>query len=195
MAHISSIGAGLYSDLAICVASGVNAVPASPEVGTSWAAHFATEAAYDSSTATAGIFKRITNVREFPQMGTPPNIVNVPIYGSKTSRQVQGQADAPSFEVTLNFIPEFWRNETNYLGKWIGNGTLYLFRFALLNALPANYASTASTGMGGAGTVQNSLYYWAGKLEALQINPQLTDANTAILTISIQSDFYGAFTS
>jgi hypothetical protein len=65
----------------------------------------------------------------------------------------------------------------------------------LLNAEPTGagatkYASTAA----GLGTVQNSQYYWIGKLEALQVTPQLTDANTATITLTIQSDFFGAYT-
>jgi len=47
---------------------------------------------------------------------------------------------------------------------------------------------------GVAGSNNNSQWYWQGKVEALLINPQLTDANTATLTISVQSEFYGAFT-
>lgn len=190
MTHIDSIGAGIYSDLAFSVDSTFS--PSSiPSTASGWAAFFGSLVTYNSAVVTAGSFKRITDIREFPQMGTPPNIVNVPSYGSKTSKQVQGQADAPTFEVTLNFIPEYWQQTASYLGAYVGNGTMYPFRFALLNAVPANYLSTATTGMG-TGGVKNTVYYWAGKLEALQINPQLTDANQATLTISIQSDFYGA---
>jgi len=195
MTHISSIGAGLYSDLSVCRDPSF-AVPATPSAA-NWATFFATEIAYSAAnTATVGEFTRILNVREFPQMGVPPNIVNVPTFGSKTSRQVQGQADAPTFEVTLNYVPELWQKATNQLGVMVGDGNLYGFRFALLNAdsLGGTAATKYATVAAGLGTVANSLYYWAGKLEALQINPQLTDANTAVLTISIQSDFYGAFT-
>ena len=55
----------------------------------------------------------------------------------------------------------------------------------------------ATDTVGGAasmGTVQNSQYYWYGKVEALQVNPQLTDSNTATITLSLQSDFFGAYT-
>jgi hypothetical protein len=129
-------------------------------------------------------------------MGTPPNVVNVPVYGSATSQQIQGQADAPSMEITLNYVASEWAKEaTNILGSMVGDGKQHVFRFCLLNAKPtgaddAQYASTAL----GIGTVENSQYYWIGKLEALQVTPQLTDANTATITITIQSAFYGAFT-
>jgi hypothetical protein len=42
--------------------------------------------------------------------------------------------------------------------------------------------------------VQNSQYYWVGKLEALQVTPGLTDATTATITITMQSEFFGAYT-
>jgi len=83
-----------------------------------------------------------------------------------------------------------WANTTE-LGKMLGDGKQYLFRFALLNAQPVAYSSAT----GGLGTVQNTQYYWIGKIEAMQVTPQLTDANTATVTLTIQSEFYGAFTT
>jgi hypothetical protein len=195
MAHISSIGAGIYTDLSV-------AVPATdPNFSTlvsaaTWQPLFATEITA-SGTAAANTFIRIQNVREFPSIGTPPNIVNVPVYGAKTSRQVQGQADAPTIELTLNYVASDWASTTT-LGATVGNGRQYSFRFTLLNSQPTAYASTAAglgTAVGGAaGSCQNSQWYWYGKMESLLVNPQLTDANTATLTISVQSDFYGSYT-
>ena len=184
MAHISSIGAGMYSDLSICTDS--------TQLGTIKAAVLAgsgEEAAFKAGFATTTLFERITNVREFPAMGTPPNVVNVAVYGQKTSSQIQGQADAPSMEITINYVPADWAAGTD-LGKLVGDGNQYAFRFSLLNSEPAGYAS-ATTGLG---TVQNSQYFWVGKVEALQVTPQLTDANTATLTLTMQSEFYGAYT-
>lgn len=184
MAHITSIGAGIYSDLAYNL---------SPTTVTAANAQsfFAAEIANGTNMPTiATQYRRIVDVREFPQMGTPPNIVNVPVYGSKISRQVQGQADAPAFEVTINYIPDHWENVANKHGVLVGDGATKVFRFALLNAVPTAYTSLA----GGLGTVGNSQYFWNGKMEALQISPQLTDANQATLTISIQSDFIGPLT-
>lgn len=198
MAHISSIGAGMYSDLAVATpatdltAAGIAALDTSAE----FMALFANEINTIGGTKAAGTFVRLNNVREFPAMGTPPNVVNVPVYGSATSQQIQGQADAPSMEITLNYVAADWAKESgNILGNMVGDGKQYIFRFALLNSEPTGsgnvkYASAA----GGVGTVQNSQYFWVGKLEALQVTPQLTDANTATVTITIQSDFFGAYT-
>ena len=198
MAHITSIGAGMFSDLAVATpttdfsASALAALDTAAE----FQAIFATEIDTVGGTKASNTFTRIKNVREFPSMGTPPNVVNVPVYGSKTSQQIQGQADAPSMEITLNFVASDWADEsTNILGSMVGDGIQHVFRFTLMNAQVTGSGATkhASTA-GGIGTVQNSQYYWIGKLEALLVNPQLTDANTATITITVQSDFYGAYT-
>lgn len=198
MAHISSIGAGMYSDLAV-------ATPATPfnsatlaalDTAAEFAALFASEIESVGGTKAANTFVRIKNVREFPAMGTPPNVVNVPVYGSATSQQIQGQADAPSMEITLNYVASDWAQEnTNILGSMVGDGNQYVFRFSLLNSAPTGAGATKfASSAPGLGTVQNSQYFWIGKLEALQVTPQLTDANTATITLTIQSDFFGAFT-
>jgi hypothetical protein len=193
MAHINSIGAGMFSDMAI-------AVPTTPptfntlDTDAEFAALFANEIESAGGTKAADTFVRIKDVREFPSMGTPPNIVNVPVYGQRTSQQVQGQSDAPTLEITVNYVPANWAAGT-ILGDMVGDGNQYVMRFSLLNTEPTGTGATkfASTAAG-LGTVPNSEYYWVGKIEALLVNPQLTDANTATVTMSLQSDFYGAYT-
>lgn len=196
MAHISSIGAGIFSDLSI-------AMPASPPVlntldtAAEFQALFATEIPSQGGTKAANTFVRVSNVRSFPAMGTPANIVKVPTYGQKTSSSIQGQADAPQLEVDMNFVAADWAKDagTVLLGNAIGDGVQYVCRFTLLNSDSTGtgvtkYASTAA----GLGTVANSQYYWVGKLEALLVTPSLTDATTAKLSMSIQSSFFGAYT-
>jgi len=193
MAHINSLGVGLFTDLSIAI--GTSIVPATYD-DTGFKALFAT---IDTGTLTdaaiAGGFYRILDVREFPAMGTPANIVKVPVFGVKQSQQIQGQADAPTMEITLNYIPANWDPVTG-LSKFVGDNITRAFRFALLNQDSAGvtaatkYASLAL----GLGTVQNSVYYWTGRMEALLVKPSLTDATTATLTLSMQSDFYGAYT-
>jgi hypothetical protein len=200
MSQIASIGAGLFSDISVCVDIGagsdtetlIDAIAAGTQTETNFKDCFAVEIAVGTAAGAAGTgeFNRIKNVREFPAIGTPPNVVNVPVYGSKTSQQIQGQADAPSIELSLNFVGDDWQDAADYLGEKVGDGLQYVFRFALLNAEPSAYASV----VGEIGSVENSQYFWIGKMEALLVNPQLTDANTATATITVQSDFYGAFT-
>jgi len=188
MAHISSYGAGIYSDLSVGATVFSAALPAMS----------AAKATFDALFPTAGEgtnFHRIEDVREFPSIGDPANIVNVPVYGRKISAQVSGQADAPNLEMTLNYIPANWADGTA-LGDMIGEDALRVFRFALLNGDPE---ASAAAGWGSAatdlGVVPNSYWYFVGKVASVLTNPQLTDANTATLTLSIQSDFYGAYTT
>jgi hypothetical protein len=191
MTHIASIGAGIFTDLSFG-STAKTTLPAAPGAITDWAVEFADEIAFGTA-AGVGDFYRIKNVREYPAVGTPPNIVNVPVYGQKTSSQIQGQSDAPTLEVTVNWVGLDFQEATNYLGAIVGNGLQYWFRMAILNTDPGTgkYASAAA----GLGTVANSQYFWLGKIEALTVSPQLTDANQATLTLSAQSDFYGAFTT
>lgn len=189
MAHISSIGAGLFSDLSVCVGS---VLTPTTHTAADFAALFTAIDTTPIATPVSGGFTRILNVREFPAMGTPPNIVKVPTYGQRQSQTIQGQSDAPQLELTLNFVPVDW-DKTTGLGALVGDGIARAFRFSLLNADPGASATWASS-KAGYGNKDHTVFYWIGKLEALLVKPALADSNTATLTLSIQSDFYGAFT-
>lgn len=200
MSHITSIGASLYSDLSMATHSSfVAGDTLSKDTYAELQAYFATEVANVGGTPGATAFVRIANIREFPSIGTPPNIVNVPVYGQKTSLQIQGQADAPSIELTVNYVGEEWKKEAGCnLGMAVGDGVMRLFRFTLLNTEPTGagvtkYASL-KTGLGTAGTL-NSQYFFFGKIDSLLVNPQLTDATTATIAITMNSAVFGAFTS
>jgi len=195
MTHISSIGAGLFSALSVG-APAANLTPASiatlttsnPEAA--FTALFASEIQSMGGTKAAATFVQIPNVREFPEMGVPPNIVNVPRFGASTSAQIQGQSDAPSFELTVNYVPAEWAKGT-LLGDMIKDGVTRAFRFALLNTEPKfGWASTPAA----LGKIENSLFYFLGKMEAITYNPQLTDANQATVTISMLTEMAGAYT-
>jgi len=187
MAHIQSIGAGLFSDLSVCLDNTEISTARANPTKTNLEACFAADVPSDGVLGTAsGEFVSIKNVREFPSMGTPPNVVNVPVYGQRTSQQIQGQADAPSIEIQVNYIPLEWAAGT-LLGNAVTGDSSYVFRFTLLNSEPASLVANSMS-------KENTSYYWIGKIEALQVSPQLTDANTATITITVQSDFYGAFT-
>lgn len=197
MAHITSIGAGMFSGLAIATPAAAMTAAQLAELDTysEFAALFATEIKSQGGVPAAGAFCDVANVREFPPLGTPPNVVNVPNYGSATSQQIQGQADPSSMELTLNYIPSDWATGT-VLGGKLGNGIVQVFRFSLLNADPTGSGPTKLASLpAGLGTVENSQWFFLGKLEALQVNPQLTDANQATVTVTLQSRFFGAYTS
>jgi hypothetical protein len=55
-------------------------------------------------------------------------------------------------------------------------------------------AITTAEGSAASITPANTHFYWKGKIEAILVNPSLTDATTATITISTQSDFFGPHT-
>jgi hypothetical protein len=178
--HISSISSAMYTNLCITTATkSASALPTGDGVATPFAVY----------TAGSPEFTEIRNIKEFPAIGTPANIVKVPEYGSETSFQIQGQADAPQMEITLNYVPSEWAENKllNGGGIKVGDKKIYMFRFALLSKAANN---TLIDGFGG---TANSCYYFLGKLEALEVTPSLTDAMTAKLTISVQSSIVGAY--
>lgn len=209
MAHITSIGAAIYTTLSISAApADISNLPKSQAAadlqysqGGIW---YTDNTGTVLNTPAADGFLRITNVKEFPSMGIPANVTNVAEYGSALSMQIQSQADAPTLELTLNYIPADWANNAMYGGASAPrvNGDIHLFRFTLAAApiasFKAGFHANASAIVGPAtswaSTVENSSYYFLGKLEALESTPNLTDALTAKLTISVRSSIYGAFT-
>jgi hypothetical protein len=68
-------------------------------------------------------------------------------------------------------------------------GTNCVFRFMMT-------AASCSVGTGAAATnaIANTEFYFKGKIEAILVNPALTDATTATVTLSAQSDFFGPAT-
>ena len=209
MAHLSSIGAAIFTDLAVAYAAntgGVATATAYPTDSTGLQALFVTATSNNK-------YFRLNNVREFPPIGAQPNIVNVPVFGQKQSQTVGAQSDAPTLEVTINYVAADWVKgavastwttgdpaiKGSELANMVGDGVKRVWRLALLNAAPTA-VSTASLNAydsvaAGLGTVPNTQFFWHGKLESMLITPSLSDATTATLSFSIQSDFYGAFTS
>jgi hypothetical protein len=198
MAHIQAIGANLYTDLSVgAPATALTAAGAAAlTTATGWQALFASEIANVGGTKAANAFVRVTNVREFPEIGIPPNLVNVPVYGQATSQQVQAQSDMPSMEVTVNLVMADWSKDAGViLGNAVGDGSLYAFRFTLLNAEPTGTTATkwASTA-GGLGTVPNSQWYWAGSVDSFLVSPSLSDAGTGKVAFSVKTKLFGAYT-
>jgi hypothetical protein len=170
MAHISTLGSGIYTYLDIFTGSLVGDEAS--------AADYA--ALFEGGQATT---TRMPSVREFPSIGTPANIVNVPVYGQETSSQVQGQADSPTLEVTVNYVPADMEAIHNLKGQEVA------FRFMMAEE-EVTVAEAAAATLSKA----NTEFYFKGKVEAILVNPALTDANTATVTLSAQSDFYGPAT-
>jgi len=175
MAHISTLGAAIFSTLSM------NKVATNAAPGTGLAADW--HALFDTGAERT----TLGNVRDFPAVGTPPNIVKVPAFGAKQSRQIQGQADAPTLELGINYVALDWVDGgLGTLGYALANDVTFAFRFALLNTDPGAAATGLST--------DNSCFYWLGRIEACLVKTSLSDATMATVTLSMQSDFFGAFT-
>lgn len=185
MAHITSIGASKFTTLDYVANTANNANSTSADLHALFAANstaiLATQSATDE-TVVSGV-KHVGNIREFPSLGTPANIVNVPVYGQATSSQVQGQADSPTLEITVNYVADDMTAIHNLIG------TNCVFRFMMTD-------SACSENEGAAATLakDNTEFYFLGKIEAILVNPALTDATTATVTLSAQSDFFGPAT-
>ena len=205
MAHISSIGAAVFTSLAMSglVTTGVAASLNKAAVDTIIADEDgSTQMGYFNTLTSVRQYTLFPNVRAFPAIGQPANIVKVPAFGQKTSSTVSGQADAPNLEITVNYVPSEWVKGASgtALGNAVGDGKQRLFRLALLTSDVTGVVTSASlseqdSAAGGFGTSENSQFFWVGKMESLLVTPSLTDASTAVISFSIQSDFMGAFTT
>jgi len=185
MAHISDLRAGIFTYLDMyTAASGLAAADTDAEMKALFVGSTpGTATSADGQVTGVDTHLTFPSVREFPSIGTPANIVNVPVYGQKTSSQVQGQADAPSLEVTVNY------NATEMADLHALIGTQIAFRFMMAAA-----ACTLDERVNTAFTTANTSFFFKGKIEAILVNASLTDATTATITLSTQSDFIGPST-
>lgn len=198
MAHISSIGAGLYSSLIV----------RGTQTGTGSAATFALAAAtarptngftdtqsnpstgfvqaFPAASAATGLFAA-PNVRELPAVGSPANVVNVPRYGSTTTLQISGQADAPSLEFTFNYVPGDAVQRA--LQGDVGSATNRTFIVRLSNG-----SAGGATGAQLAATDEFSDFMFNAQVSSFLVTPSLTDSNQATMTLAVQTDIDGPLT-
>jgi len=188
MAHLSSISASMFTDLSVHIpATALTAAQlANLNNGADFFAKFSSDLAAGVAKG-AGTFRRINNIREMPAIGGAASITKVPLYGSKTTRQIGGQSDLPDLNFKLNYVANDWRADSD-LGGLLKDGTQAVFRYTLMNLEPAAYNTT------GLGAVENTQYFFIGRLESNQITPSLTDSTQSELKISCQSEFFGPFT-
>ena len=177
MAFATSIQSNHFSRLAVKASTADQALPANEAA---WKTLFA------NSTA-PGLVHEIANVRDFPSIGNTPNIINVPEYGQKITKQVSAQADAPTMELTLNYVPSTWGAPAP-LAAYVGDGITRAFQFALLPQPAASSLGAALT------PVPNAVFYFLGTIASHVVNPSRDDASTSTLTISLSSDVMGPFT-
>jgi len=186
MAHISNLQSGIYTYLDMYTAAN-NLAAANTEA--EFKALFVGSTpgqvdAGDGQVTGVATHLRMPSVREFPSIGTPANIVNVPVYGAATSSQVQGQSDAPTLEVTVNYVA------SDMEGLHALIGTQIAFRFMMVDSA-CTLADSVNTALAGK---TNTFFFFKGKVEAILINSSLTDQTTATITLSTQTEFTGPFT-
>jgi len=183
MAHIDNIGASIYTRIDYVPGNISTADRATPaNLATKFEATAPTTSA--AGTTEAAVVA-IEGIREFPSLGTPSNIVNVPQYGQSISSQIQGQADAPSLEFTFNYIP------TNHaaLDTLRKAGTNLVFRVRLSNTEDGGVQDTPAED----GTAEYEDIFFQGTIASFEIVPALTDATQANIALTIDGDFEGPY--
>jgi len=190
MAHLTKISAGKFSSLDyVPVTTGVTASSSLEDI-TSQFVTADNQALVTTSVAStpvrevleAGVV-HVGNVREFPSLGTPANVVNVPVYGQATSSQVSGQSDAPSLEFSLNYVA----TDHAALEVLRKSSALVCFRVrmsdvkqATSNGSPVAYADQ-----------EFGDFYFFGTIASFEITTGLTDAIQASITLTVNGDFTG----
>ena len=195
MPNITSIGAGMYTSLTYLELPVVKgAGTAGSIIGTgddpsAWAAEFETIGTPWTVGATAADFGRI---REFPNLGIPANIVNVPQYGQAVSSQIAGQSDAPSMDFTFNYVP----SEHAFIADMREDGEKRMFRVRLANAKQAEDPTTGVDlpYIDEDGDLREfSDFYFVGSVASFEIVPNLTDSNQLNVTLTIDGEMQGPF--
>lgn len=207
MPNISSIGAGIYTSLAFIDQDVVDGAGtpgttvgrgAAPSV---WAGLFETRGTTaglnegDKVPYTVGTHaKAFGRIREFPNLGIPANVVNVPQYGQGSSSQIAGQSDAPSLDFTFNYVP----TEHAFISTLRESGENRLFRIRLSNAqqvedtggviLPFESKEAATSNMR-----EFSDFYLFGSVASFEIVPNLTDSNQLNVTLTIDGEMGGPY--
>jgi len=183
MAFPTSISSGHFSTMAVSTgAVAIDPVSMSKDETTF-------VSAFDG-TASDGTYEVIGNIREIPPVGTPSNIVNVPVYGQSVSSQVQAQADAPDMTLTVNYVPSEW-DPSSTLGAMVRDGNEYLVRMTYLTGQPDTQDMTAT----GIGTVPNATWFMVVRFDAIEVQNSMSDSVTATISMSLPlGRNYGPFT-
>ena len=188
MAHISSIGASKFTTLDYVPNAANSALDTAATLHGLFCSNSATILATDTQTdeTPEAAVVHVGNIREFPSLGTPANVVNVPVYGQSTSSQVSGQSDAPSLEFSLNYVP----TAHAALDTLRRNATRLCFRVRIADA-------DLATDSNGIITADNADlfadFYFFGTVASFEIQPGLTDALQATMTLTIEGEFNGPY--
>jgi len=207
MPNISAINASIYTGLDFLEAPVTTTLR--QQAPYEWAALF--EEVTD--TAGTGTLNQVTatadarafgQIREFPNLGIPANVVNVPQYGQATSSQVSGQSDAPSLDFVFNYVPTIHAFINDLRSE--GTQRLMRVRLAASEGIRATDGGTnASGGTDGAGANGVTLpyfdsvdgmrefsdFYFFGSVASFEIVPALDDAMQLNITLTIDGNLFG----
>ena len=219
MPNISSIGAGIYTSLAymdmpvVATAGTAGVSVGRGDTPSVWASEFETRKTADYSGLTEGDLlnwepgnatqdanvllrdaKAFGRIREFPNLGIPANVVNVPQYGQGSSSQIAGQSDAPSLDFTFNYVP----SDHGFISDMRESGEAHLFRVRLSNAEQVEEALGLITPHEiKSGTTSDmrefSDFYFFGSVASFEIVPNLTDSNQLNVTLTIDGEMAGPY--
>lgn len=178
MAHINDISAVKFTTLSYATGTVTRSTNQDSEA-----------TAFRTAFATAANVTDVGDIREFPSLGTPANVVNVPNYGSSISSQVAGQADAPSIEFTLNYDPTNHAN-VDVLRR---NATSVNWRVRLTDVDGLTVSPT--TGLPTDNTQLYDDFYFVGQVASFEVQPSLSDAMQATFAVTISGDFAGPFSA
>jgi len=188
MAHISSIGASKFTTLDYVLNTANSDISTAADLNdlfiSNQTAILAADSQIDEVPESAVV--HVGNIREFPSLGSPANIVNVPVYGAAVSSQVAGQSDNASLEFSLNYVP----SDHHALETIRKAGSRLCFRVRLADAditVDGNRVITADN----LDTFAD--FFFFGKIASFEIQPGLTDALQATMSIAIDGDFNGPF--
>jgi len=188
MAHITSIGAAKFTTLDYVPNTANDANSSAATLHGLFVSNSATILATNSATdeTVEAAVVHVGDIREFPTLGTPANIVNVPVYGQASSSQVVGQSDAPTLEFTLNYVPAD-HAQIDVLRR---NATRLCFRVRIADAdiaVDANGTMTADN------ADKFADFYFFGKIASFEVIPSLSDSLQATMSLAIEGDFNGPF--
>jgi len=186
MAHISNIGAAKFTTLDYVPNTAANANSAAADLHALFASNSSTAIAGGADEAVEAAVVHVGNIREFPSLGTPANVVNVPVYGQATSSQVSGQSDAPTLEFTLNYVPADHAS-IDALRK---AATRLCFRVRIADA---DITTDASGVMLADDSDKFADFYFFGTVASFEIAPSLSDSLQATMALTIEGDFSGPF--
>ena len=106
-----------------------------------------------TSTAADGSYTKLVDIKDFPDLGSAPDTIEVTTLSDKMKRYIQGLQDTGSFEFTYNYTKTAFTavkalddNKTHYFELDFGNdgaGGEGMFYFA---GQVSTYVSGASTG-------------------------------------------------